>query len=105
MITGSIGDDDITQVAPTPDRDGVDLGVAGSLDQARTQLRAQHRAELGPPYRDKLTVWSAVALLVCTLAGGVFLGGGRLPGPAVFTGLLGVVLAVGAIGSGWVLIV
>ena len=52
-ITGSVGDDDMTQVVPTPDRDGVDLGIAGSLRQARTRLRIQQRADLGPPYRDR----------------------------------------------------
>jgi hypothetical protein len=105
MITGSIGDDDFTQVAPTPDRDGVDLGVAGSLVQARTRLRIQRRADLGPPYRDTITVAAATALLACAVAGGVLIGGGRLPGPAVLSALLAVVLIVGAAGSAWVLIV
>ena len=104
-ITGSVGDDDMTQVVPTPDRDGVDLGVAGSLRQARTQLRIQQRADLGPPYRDRITVVAAVALLACAVTLGLVVGGLRLPGPGFLTGLLAVVLIVGIIGSAWVLIV
>ena len=104
-ITGSVGDDDMTQVVPTPDRDGVDLGIAGSLRQARTQLRIQQREDLGPPYRDRITVVAAVALLACAVTFGLVVGGLRLPGPGFLTGLLAVVLIVGIIASGWVLIV
>jgi hypothetical protein len=105
MITASVGDEEMTQVAPTPDREGIDLGVAGSLVQARARLRVQHRADLGPAYRDKITVAAAVVLLACAVAGGVVIGGGRLPGPTILTVLLVMVLVVGLGGSAWVLVV
>jgi hypothetical protein len=105
MITGAVGDDEMTQVAPTPDRDGVDLGVAGSLTQARARLRARRRADFGPPYSDWITVTAAAVLLICAVAVGVVMGGGTLPGPAILTWLLALILSVGAIGSAWVLIV
>ena len=104
-ITGSVGDDDMTQVVPTPDRDGVDLGVAGSLRQARTQLRIKQRADLGPPYRDRITVAAAVGLLGCAVTLGLVVGGRRLPGPRILTGLLATVLLVGIIASAWALLV
>lgn len=44
VAPGVIGDDHTTRVTPSPPRPGVDLGIAGSLVQARTRLRRDRRA-------------------------------------------------------------
>ena len=105
MITGAVGDDDLTQVAPTPSRPGADLGIAGSLVQTRDQLRARRRDDRGPFFRDRITITAGLILLACAVGLGAIVGGGRIPGPAILTVLLGVVLIIGVGGSAWFLLV
>ncbi len=78
-IMGAVGDDEITRVAPTPRREGVDLGVAGSLVQTWQQLRAERRTPGRWPLRR--VVLAVTGLVVA--AGGVV---------AIATGWLGVEL-------------
>lgn len=105
MITGAIGDDGLTEVAPTPARSGVDLGFAGSLVQARDRLRAQRSKDLGPFYRDRVTIVAGAALLVCAMGLGVVLAGGRVPGSGVWTVVVGIVAAAGVTATVWFLLV
>lgn len=100
MITGQIGDDDLTQVAPTPPRPGVDLGVAGSLVRTRERLRRERRVKVGPPWRDRMSVVAAIIALSCSILLGALIGGAALPGPAPV-----IVLGLGLLvtGSLWVL--
>src|SRR4051794_10727249 len=95
MVTGAVGDDDLTPMSPAPARDGIDVGVAGSLIQARERVRDQRRQHLGPLYRDRMTVIAALILLVCAVVLGLFVGGLRVPGPGAFTGIVGGVLLAG----------
>src|SRR4051812_31709391 len=105
MVTGAAGDDDMTPMSPAPARDGVDLGVAGSLTQARERVRDQRRQQLGPLYRDPMMVIAALILLVCAVVLGLLVGGLRVPGPGAFTVIVGGVLLAGIVGAGWVLAV
>jgi len=105
MVTGAVGDDDMTPISPAPTRDGVDLGVAGSLIQARERVRDQRRQQLGPLYRDRMTVIAALILLACAVVLGLFVGGLRVPGPGAFTVIVGGALLAGIMGAGWILAV
>lgn len=105
MITGAIGNDELTEVAPTPERVGVDLGVAGSLLQTGDRLAAQRRAARGPFLRDRVSLGGGMVLVVCAVALGVIAGGGRIPGPAVVTGVVGLATVAGLSVAVWFLMV
>lgn len=102
MITGAVGDDDLTAVAPSPQRDGTDLGVAGSLDQMRRRLKVERRHELGPPLSDRITVTAVAVLVGCAFGVGVLVTGAL---PLQVAVPIGALLLAGAAGSGWVLAV
>lgn len=101
MVTGEIGDDDLTTVAPTPPRPGVDLGVAGSLSQTRERLRNKRRAQVGPPWRDRMSVAAATVGLVCGTALEALIGGAARPGPVTVVAAL--LFLAGITRSSWVL--
>jgi len=103
MITGQVGDDDLTKVAPTPPRPGVDLGVAGSLLQTRERMRRERRAAVGPPWRDRISVAAAAVALSCSISLGGVIGGAALPGPALVSALVFGLLVAGIVGALWVL--
>ena len=105
MITGAIGDDDLTQVAPTPPRPGVDLGDAGSLVQVRDQLRRRHSADRGPLTRDRVTIMAILILLASAVGVGTIIGGAKIPGPTILAVLLVPALLIILAGSAWVLLV
>ena len=99
-IAGEVGDQELTEIASMPPRAGVDLGVAGSLVQARDRLRSERRAKAGRGWRDGRTaVAVAVVVGAATLLGGLF--GAASPG--LLTGLAGALLVVLAAGALWVL--
>jgi hypothetical protein len=103
MITGEVGDDQLTEVAPTPARAGVDLGVAGSVTQTRDQLAVQRRVDRGPFLRDPISLVAGSVLVVCALIVGAVIGTGRVHAAVVVVVSLVMVAAIAA--SAWVLLV
>ena len=104
MTTGHIGDADLTEVAPTPARPGLDLGIAGSLIQTRDELRAQRRAVRSAAVREPATLTAGAVLLAGVIVVGVLAGAGMIPGHGVLIPLLGGVAAAAVLVSGWFLV-
>lgn len=100
MVSGSIGDADLTEVAPTPMRPGVDLGVGGSLLQTRARLAAQRAEARGSLLRDRTSLAAGSILVVCAV-GLCALAAGVLPRPMAVVGAL--VLALVLCGAAWFL--
>lgn len=102
MVTGAVGDEELTEIAPTTPRVGTDLGVAGSLIQARAKLRREWREEIGVPWRDGRSVAAAAVVVISGTVLGILIARANL-GPLTFlAGGLLIALAGGALWALWV---
>lgn len=96
-VAGAVGDEELTEIAPTAPRAGTDLGVGGSLIQARARLRQDWREEVGVPWRDGRSVVAAAAVAISVTVLGILIARANL-GPLTFlAGGLLIALAGGAL--------